>query len=522
MTYRVSALMVSVMCLLFLVPAGAVYSQESNPDLQKGIAEYRQQNYEESFDSMRKALVAVPYSSLSEYYLGMTYKYLQDYEQARRHIRLAYYMLPEIREAGLELAELDYYLGIYDEALEILAVAEQDNFRPGQTMYMKGLVLMAVGRNDEAMDAFASAGSLSPELTDVSTYQTGLALLNEDRLDESEGEFRKLESVSSDTDMGAFARSYIERIEEKKKELVPYRYYAGIHFQYDDNVVLRPEDESAATNIADDDDYREVYTAGLEYYPDINGPVNFDFHYAFYLSDHHDLDAYNVQSHSLSVVPSYDMSDKRRVSMAFTYNYSRVDDDAYLSAVSVGPVYTALYRGNHAVQAYVTYTNRDFLNDPGNDDEDRDSDGAALTISWFRYFGSSKKQVPFMSQFNQSSLEQNDGYINLVYSLVSEDTDGRNWDNLTNSANASVLFLIGERAKVNLSAGTGYRDFRNTHTVFDKERMDQTYALTALVYYRFYKNLNAQILYSYTRDDSNIALYDYKRNVYSAGIEYRF
>ena len=80
--------------------------------------------------------------------------------------------------------------------------------------------------------------------------------------------------------------------------------------------MLRPEDESAATNIADDDDYREVYTAGLEYYPDINGPVNLDFHYAFYLSDHHDLDAYNVQNHSLSVVPSYDISDKRRVSMA--------------------------------------------------------------------------------------------------------------------------------------------------------------------------------------------------------------
>ncbi|MEW6675023.1 MAG: hypothetical protein AB1348_03240 [Nitrospirota bacterium] len=43
-----------------------------------------------------------------------------------------------------------------------------------------------------------------------------------------------------------------------------------------------------------------------------------------------------------------------------------------------------------------------------------------------------------------------------------------------------------------------------------------------VVSYEFYKGANFIVQYAHIRDDSNIPVYDYERNIYSAGIEYRF
>ena len=70
----------------------SVFSQpvmsQDNPDLQRGIAEFRQENYEEALDGLLKARSADPGSSQAAYYLGVTYKNLQDYQEAKKHLTL--------------------------------------------------------------------------------------------------------------------------------------------------------------------------------------------------------------------------------------------------------------------------------------------------------------------------------------------------------------------------------------------------------------------------------------------------
>jgi tetratricopeptide (TPR) repeat protein len=472
-----------------------VLSQDQNPELQRGIAEFTQENYEEAVDSLQKARSAFPASSLPSYYLGMSYKKMQNYSEAKKYLREALNLLPRIKEAVLELAEVHYQLGELDEARDMLIMAEADNVRPGQTAYVKGLVLSHKNENLAAAESFAKAGKLSPALVQSSDYQTGQA----------------------------FARNFLDLIQKKKKELSDVRAYLGVHFQYDDNVVLKPGDEDVATVISDDDDSRLVVTGGVEYARVPRRPLDFSAHYSLYVSNHNDLSAFDVISNSIAVVPSFIINDRSKVGVAVRLSHSQVDDKDYLSSVAISPTYTRHYGKNHTMQAYFSFAKKDFLNAASIGDEDRDALEFSGNISWFYFFKQDRGiLVPFMETFELSSFGENEGYINVMYQLAKEETDGTNWENYGNKVSVIYLIPLFQNAKFRLAGDIKLEDFTNIHTVFNNERQDIIYGISGLLFYKIHENFDIQLMYFYRRDDSNIAVYDYERNVYSIGIEMRY
>lgn len=508
---------------ILLLSAQTVRSQEQNPDLQRGIAELRQENFEEAINSLSKAANAEPASSLPAYYLGMTYKNLQNYREAKKYFMTAMNLSPKIREVYLELAEVSYQLGELQDALDILKKAENENVRPGQTAYVKGLVLLAMNKNLDAVDSFNKARESGPELVQAADYQIGLAYLNEGWLEEAEARFNDVISRDPNSDMAVFARNYLDKIPAKKREQIPLRYYLGLHFQYDDNVVLRPDDNTAAENISDQEDFLEVVTAGLEYFPQMKGPAGIEAHYSFYYSRHHDLESYDVHSHSFFLVPNYRIDNDSKVSLAVGYGYMLVDDDKYLASGSISPTYTLLVNKSHTLQTYFSYQRKEFLVSPSNSDEDRDADEYSLNFNWVYFFAQDVGSlIPFKEKFDLSSFSQNKGYFNFHYKLSKEDTDGINWDYVGSKLTLTTLVPLHEKVKLSVSGDADYRNFKNAHTVFNDERRDISYGLSTLLFYRFIKNADVQFLYAYRSYDSNIALYDYERNLFSIGVELRY
>jgi len=530
---RNSALFLCI-CSLIVLFSQPVLSQTQNPDLQRGIAEFQQENYEEAIDSLAKARNADPKSSLPAYYLGMTYKNMQNYKEAKKFLRAAIDLQPEIKEATMELAEVYYDLGELQSAHDLLIAAEKENVRPGQTAYVKGLVLSGMGKNLEAIEAFENARTLSPELVQAADYQIGQAYLKEssaaveekDRLkalDEAENRFNAVIENNPDTDMAAFAKNFLELIDKKKKEPRNIRAYLGLHLQFDDNVVLKPGDDTLASNITNQDDYREVITGGIEYIPVNRRPFDYNAHYSFYISNHHDLSSYDVMSHSVALYPSKILSNVSKAGLALRYNHTWVDDDEYLGTATITPTYTRYIGKKHTIQTYLSYAKKEFLTLSSAGDEDRDADVYSGSVSWFSFFKQDRGMfVPFMESFELSAFGENEGYINVLYELSKEETDGRNWEYIGNKVALIYLMPLLQNAKLRLTGDVKYEDFTNEHTVFNKERRDIIYGLSGLLFYKFHENLDLQLLYSYRRDDSNIGLYDYDRNMYSIGLEWRY
>ncbi len=54
------------------------------------------------------------------------------------------------------------------------------------------------------------------------------------------------------------------------------------------------------------------------------------------------------------------------------------------------------------------------------------------------------------------------------------------------------------------------------------KRSDRTYTGAAGVRWEILNGLNLNLQYSHTHADSNISVYEYKRNIYNVGLEYIF
>ena len=96
------------------------------------------------------------------------------------------------------------------------------------------------------------------------------------------------------------------------------------------------------------------------------------------------------------------------------------------------------------------------------------------------------------------------------------------WEYTGNKINATLLIPVFEKLKVTFSGGTTLQRFLNTHTVFFVHRKDNIYTASALLAYQFYKDSELQLQYTFIKDDSNLGIYAYDRNIYSAGVQIKF
>jgi hypothetical protein len=85
-----------------------------------------------------------------------------------------------------------------------------------------------------------------------------------------------------------------------------------------------------------------------------------------------------------------------------------------------------------------------------------------------------------------------------------------------------VVIPAGEKVKLQFSGEYIMKNFKSTHTIFDVKREDRIYNLTAGVSWEFYRNLSLIGQVTRISNGSNIGIYDYTRNLYTTGLEYRF
>lgn len=472
--------------------------------LKQGIENLKQENYEEAAEDLKKARQEDPKSSVAAYFLGVAYKKVQDYKEAKTHLKDAITFTPKVKEAVIELADALYQLGELEDALKELETAEREDIEPAQTAFLKGMILSKLGRNKEAIDSFKKAKSLDGEkLAQSADYQIALANLQEGNLAEAKEVLKEIVVKDPNADIAQFANQYIDSITKRLKEERPFRLALGVQYQYDDNVLLKPGDAAAAAGITGEHDSLEIYTLRAEYSPRFKGPFDIKAQYSFYLNNHHKLATHDVQSHTAAVIPSYNFT-KSSISLLASYNYTFVDDYKYLSTITLSPAYTFALTQNQFASGFLRYQKKEYLKPPLDPDEDRDSDDYAVGASWFYL------------------LSENKGFLNVRYELNKENTDGENWGYTGSKFGLSLLYSITERLKFNIGGEAYFQRYDENHTAFDIEREDNTYTFITMLSYTIYDDIDIQAQYVYMRGDSNIAVYDYDKNITGVGVEWRY
>lgn len=489
---------------ILAVAVSAVFIAQiaSASNLEQGIALYHRESNDEAAEALRQARKEDPVSTRAAYYLGLTYKRLQRYEEAREELLFAVQNEPKIKEALLELVEILYQLNDTAEAERWIAVAEAQGVRPAQAAFMKGLVLMKADKPEEAIAAFTNAKELDGAMRQSADYQIGMANLKLKSYDAAEDAFRDVLVLDPNTDIGAYAQEYVKAIERRREADRPWKLKLGVFGEWDDNVVLKPSDVSTVQDIGEED-FREVVTLNAEYGHKYSDRFGVKIHYDLYHANQEDLDAFDVMSHTAGATPTW-YAQKWSFSVPLTYNYTWVDGDDFVGTVTGAPTVNLRVGDVQLLQGAVRLQDKNFFRSPSLPSEDRDAFRWAPSGAWYRFF------------------KENQGFFGARYEYDSENTDGENWDYDGHRASLSVQYPFTEKLKGTVAAEYYWQDFENTHTIFALKREDETLTFSALLAYSFTKQLDVQFRYTFVDHDSNIALYDYDRSVYSTGVVYRF
>ena len=507
MPYKITGVL--FILLLFLISEASIspgaYCQLPG-SLNEGISLYKAEKYDEAMNILLKARQEDPVSSTAAFFLGMAFKQLTDYEAALAHLRDAVTLEPRIREALIELIDVSVRLERTDEANKWIAVAEQEKIQPANTAFLKGLVLVQEGRNKEAADSFKRAKSLDPKIAQASDIQIALSHMRESEMQSAKESFQSAITVDPQTDLAGFARQYLARVEETLEARRPFHVTLSLFGQYDDNMVLKPTDESLATAVTDEGSFVTNAAFKASYSPDINGPWIFNAYYGLSASVHsRHKKTHDSLINTISATPGYNFG-RFALNLSATYTYALVrnpDYEKYSSGLSAGPMIRIALKGNQLLEIFTGYAENNYFQPVFLDSEDRDSKGLSAYASWVWLF---KKSA----------------FLNMRYQYLDQNAAGGNWDNISHGISANVVIPAGDGVNIQLSGEYAKKDFANTHTMFDVKRKDDIYTLSAGATWAFYKRMSLIGQYTRVGNGSNIGIYDYTRNLYTLGLEYRF
>ncbi|MEK6742178.1 MAG: tetratricopeptide repeat protein [Nitrospirota bacterium] len=474
------------------------------PDLMlQGTLNFRLGNYEEALADLTKARIKDPRSAAAAYYLGATLKKMQQYTKARPHLMEAVTLQPIAKEAYLDLADVYFVLGKNDEALKALEASEREGVEPSQTAFLKGLVFMKKRGYAEAEAALEKAKSLDPKLGAAVDFQIATIYHRQGKQAEARDRFAAVAAKDPGSDVGQMAKQQADALSKRMQTGERFQATVSAQYQFDSNVILKPENAPSAASISNQSDTALVVAVRAEYAPVLQGPYSMKLQYALYQSMYQDLKAYDVQSNTFGIAPGYAFGDSS-VLVPVSYNMTTVNGKDYLKAVALAPVTIFTPAEGQQAQASLRYLQKDFQYTVVLPDENRDSTDLGAVLSWYWLFAQQK------------------GFVNAKYEINQENATGKNWSYLGNKFSVGTLYPATDVLKFALGLEAYLQSFANTNTSFNMKRQDTTVTLTVQALYRVWRNIDAQMQYVYMKDDSNIPVYAYNKNIVGIGLYAKF
>ena len=499
-------------CFLFILFSVLLFSIIVVPDtsaddsvLRKGIADYRSENYEEAIALLAVIPPGSPDYSVASFYIGLSYKQTGRYHQAEEYFKAAISSVPYIKDAYVELIEVLYSNDQLSDAKEWITKAEKENVKPGQVAFLKGLISQKEGRSSEALECFSKAKEADPSLSQSADLQMALIHTKERRFTEAQKALGTILTINPNSEIASFAREYERAIARRKEMHKAWRFTLGVAYTYDDNVIASPSTNIpgiSADAFSGARDESVINTLKIEYSPLLDGPYFVNVQYNLYSNLYAHTTSHSLFLQSLTVIPGLNFSNGA-FTIPLTYNHIWLGGQQYMSLVSISPTVTYVFLPGHIGQFSAGFSLREMIKSQL-DDEDRDGKILSFSAAYIRPFSEGR------------------GMYNLKYEFSKENTDGKNWDNIGNRFTASLLVPLVQKLNLVATGDAFFQDYSNVNSEFNKKRRDSIYTGSVNFIYQIMKGLNMNFQYAHVRDDSNIAIYDYNRNVYTAGFEYNF
>lgn len=484
--------------------------------LEKGIAEYKSENFEEAVEYLLEARKKLPGSSVAAFYLGLSYKQTGIYRQALSNFKDALSLTPPVTDAYTELIDVLYNLNEFKEAKEWIAKAEKEGIKPAYISFLKGMVFAKEDNNKGAIEAFKKAKELDSSLAQSVDFQIAMTYAKDRKIAEAKESLKAVISIDPTSELASFAKEYENALTRTLAAYKTWRFTIGAGYQFDTNVISKPTSFIGISSVdvaSGKKDSSMFNSLRIDYAPMTSGDFSFNAQYNAYTNNYFHSPAFKYDTflQSISLIPGYNL---KGGSITLPLNYSHVwlTEHEYMHMTTLKPTLSVMLFPDLIGQLSLGYGKREMINAALDPDEDRDANVYNASVGYV---------YPFMD---------GKAMVNFKYEYSIEETDGRNWANNGNRMNLGLLLPLRDKINMVMSGDILVQKYNNYSTIFNApgypdnptERFDKVYSGSAGFIWELFKNLNLNLQYSFTRSDSNFAIYDYKRSVYASGLEYSF
>ena len=524
------ALFLSI-CLLLLIilayaparadgPAGA---ETYDFRMSKGILDFSKGRYDKATESFQQALNAKPGDSDALYYLGQAFLRLRNYQGAETAFHQSLKREPVSARSLLGLGIAQVGLGKFQESLNALASAERLSADNPLIYYFKGLASQQLNAYDQSQALFSRAMALSPDLTPSARYYTGIGHYQRGLQEQAQKEFEAAIALSEpDSDLARSAQGLIQQQRAAPKTPRAWDLSLSASGQYDSNVVLLPlgtQPPGGQTGISQKDDYRTAFYLRGEFRGIQTNAWTVGATYGFYQSLHQTLNAFDVEDHSPSLFVQHQFG-IMQTRLQYIYDYVKVGRAPYLVAHAIQPTFTFSEGGDKFTLFQFRYQDKDFQHGRFQTNSFRDGKNWLAGVTQFFYFSNGAGLVRVGYTYDTDRTGGGSPGIASVGNQTNADWAYRAHRFATGLSLPPIMTL-----RLNLAFDYYLQDYDNPSSFSQTgttHRSDRIIFFTGALSRNITDHVSIALEYNYTRDKSNLTLFDYARNVYSITLNARF
>jgi len=527
-----SVMWLSFCFVTFNVSTGYAQQGEAEVLLAQATIAYDEGNYEQALKYLQEAQSLDPTNSRIQYYLGLTFLAQKQPSLATPYLQSAVELRPADLFNRYQLGVAYFALQDYDQATPLLFEVYEKQPQIEDLGFYVGFLRYREKEYDKALEAFEANRSEDPDVKQLTLFYRGLVLgvlgVPEEAMAQLD-QALNVEAISPLTQGAIQLRDALavgRRTPQEKKRL---RIQISLGGFYDDNVAINPnKGNDPIISVLRDRKTKSpgfLASALIDYSWLRHGPFESTVNYSFFqtLNFKDKLSDFDTQSHLVGAGLFYrgtTFEIPYQIGVEYSFDYILLDKVAFLgrhnptlSVLFVEPSFTVPFLGSvgNLTTGLFRYQIKEFYNELADDNpaffgpDERDGKNRLVGVSHiFR-------------------LSNDAHFVRFGYQYDNENTKGNNFSYRGHKfLTGGQLSLPIPTFRLRYNFDVHWRDYHSGNNTFfptnapgTENRKDIQYNHLVQLIDDLPYNVSVIFQYQHLRNDSNLGVFDYTKNVFS-------
>ena len=449
-----------------------------------GVFAFEEGDYQNAISNFEQALQLNSDKAEFHHYMGKTYLETKQYSQSEKFLTKAWKLAPSLPEIQKDRAILFYKQSNYQAAASLFLEIIRNNPSDIMSTYYAANCLYKQKDYYHAGQLFQKAAK-SPSIAANCLYYAGICAIKTGLPQKGRQLLMTVQNNPKAGDLKSYASKWISTLDKKMQIKKHYYLFAQLSYQYDSNIRLEPIDEDLYT---DEDDYCTRFLVSGHYtFADIK-PYQFSAGMTYFKYLYKDYSQYDMDGHMMHLNSKLDLQPVV-IDLNFSPSIFWLDSEQYLKRMNVTPVIS--FKFNSQLRASISFANM-FDNNLDNDGRDAHLAKNELTLTYII----PNKNIMLFSTFGVE--------------IMNADNEINDYDLMYSKAGIRIQKVWG--FTFGLSGHYDLKKYEFIDPVYDAIRDDYRYLGTFYIKRSIFPWLAIQTEYKFTKNSSNISLFNYERS----------